>query len=295
MKITSIFILTATFFFLNLFVIPAYAQKDSTLVKIVTKDQNEFVGKIISQDDEKIILKTDFFGELTIKKDVIIKITEIDPAKIIGGELWDDNPQATRYLWTPNGYGLKSGEGYYQNIWVLYNQVSVGLSDYFSFSFGIIPLFLFGLGLEANPLWIVPKVSIPLEKDKVNFSGGAFMGVILGQSDSGFGIVFSTLTFGDKNQNLNLGLGWGYAGGDWADYPIINLSGMLRVTPRGYLLSENYFLNFGDDFNMTIISFGFRHMVKKVGLDFGLYIPLSSQMDEFFGFPVLGITIPFNK
>jgi hypothetical protein len=293
MKTTFITYLTAIIFFLSLITKPLFGQEDSTLVKIVTKDQNEFVGIIISEDDEKIILKTDSFGDISIKKDVIIKRTEIDPSKIIGGELWDDNPQATRYLWTPNGYGLKSGEGYYQNIWVLYNQVSLGLSDNFSFSFGIIPLFLFGAGLDANPLWIVPKVSIPIVEDKVNFSGGAFMG-ILGQSDSGFGILFSTLTIGDRNQNLNFGIGWGYAGGDWGDYPIINLSGMLRVTSRGYLLTENYLLRFGDDSDMTVISFGLRYMVKKVGLDFGLYIPMSNQMDEFFALPVLGVTIPFK-
>lgn len=265
-------------------------QESQKLTKIETKDGNEFVGILMSEDSVKVVLQTEALGEINIKKDVIKKRTEIDPSKIIGGELWDDNPQATRYLWTPNGYGLKAGEGYYQNIWVLYNQVSVGMSENFSMSAGIIPLFFFAL--DFSPVWIVPKFSIPLAKDKVNMSAGAFVGTILGESESGFGIVFSTLTLGNRNNNWNFGLGWGYAGGEWADRPIINISGMARGSAHGYFLTENYYIPQAE---MVLLSGGYRYMAKNVGIDFGLYLPISSEVGDFIVFPLLGITIPFES
>jgi hypothetical protein len=253
--------------------------------KVETKDGNEFIGTIIREDDKTIVLKTQILGEITINRENILRIREIDQSKIIEGVLWDDNPQSSRYLWTPNGYGLKEGEGYYQNIWVLYNQLSYGLSDYFSVSGGLIPLFLFGEG-GNTPAWIVPKFSIPISAEKVNIAAGAFVGTVLGENDANFGIVFSTLTLGNRNSNVNLGLGWGYAFGSWSDKPIINLSGMARISPRGYLMTENYYIE-----TTVILSGGYRFLTKKVGIDFGLYL----FVDEGFGFPVVGVTIPFEK
>lgn len=262
-------------------------------VKIETKDGNEFVGVIVEEDDTKVVLKTEFFDEITIKKEIIAKRRLVESAKLVEGELWDDNPQSSRYLWTPNGYSLKEGEGYYQNIWVLYNQVSYGFTDHFSASVGVVPILLLGAEI-LGPVWLVPKFSIPLKKDIINMSAGAFIGNVAGESEAGFGIFFSTLTLGNRNTNLNLGLGWGYAGGDWARNPIVNISGMYRTSPRGYIITENYFASFDND-NLIIFSLGYRYMAKKVGIDFGLYLPISSIIEDNVAIPIVGITIPFSK
>jgi len=58
--------------------------------------------------------------------------------------------------------GLHKGEGYYQNIWVFWNQASFGVTENFSLGFGIIPLFLFGGEAgQYSPIWVVPKLSYP--------------------------------------------------------------------------------------------------------------------------------------
>jgi hypothetical protein len=284
------------FFFGSIFIVMpilvfSQTQEIKDLVIIETKDGNEFIGTIVSEDEEKIILKTEVLGEITIKKAVIVKRRVVKSTNLVEGVLWDDNPQSSRYLWTPNGYGLNEGEGYYQNIWVLYNQFSYGFSNYFSMSVGLIPLFLFQAGV--TPMWIVPKFSLPIVEDKVNMAAGAFIGALAGESEAGFGIVFGTLTLGDRNKNLNFGFGWGYAGGDWANKPIINVSGVARVSARGYLLTENYYIPV-EDYPLVILSGGYRFMTKKVAIDFGLYIPISSEMDGFVGIPIVGLTIPFG-
>jgi hypothetical protein len=291
MRTKGLRLLAALFVLLSIFTINVFGQEEQKLVKIETKDGNSFIGFIINETDEIVVLKTETFGDITLKKSTIKKITEIEANKIKDGELWEDNPQSTRYLWTPNGYGLKEGEGYYQNIWVLYNQFSYGFSDYFSFSAGVIPLFLFSAGF--TPVWAVPKFSIPIVKDKVNLSAGAFLGTLLGEDNSNFGIVFSTLTLGDRNKNINFGLGWGYMEDEWSDNPIINVSGMIRLSPRGYFLTENYFFPIEDE-SLGLLSLGYRHMIRTVGLDFGLYLPISSEVSDFVAIPIVGITLPLN-
>lgn len=269
----------------------AQNQKDTTLVRIETKDGNEFMGEIVGQDSTKILLKTEKFGELAILKSEIKQQEKVSVEQIIDGKLWFANPQSTRYFWSPNGYGLKKGEGYYQNIWVLWNQFSYGVSDNFSLGGGIIPLFFFGGG--PTPVFITPKISIPIEKDKFNLGAGALIGTVLGESGTSFGIVYGISTFGTPNNNVSFGLGYGFAGGEWASSPLININGMFRLSSRGYFITENYYISGGGE-NVVLISLGGRWIIKKAALDFGLFIPVA-DIGSFVAVPWLGFTIPFSK
>jgi hypothetical protein len=265
---------------------------DSILVKIETKDGNEFIGRIISEDAAHMLLYTNELGQLDIPMGFIKTRTTVNASRIVDGSLWFDNPQSSRYFWSPNGYGLKKGEGYYQNIWVLYNQVSVGVTDYFSIGAGIVPLFLFAG--TSTPIWVIPKFSIPVVKDKFNLGIGVIAGVVAGETNAGFGILYGVATLGNRDHNVNIGLGWGYAAGSWAQRPLISVSGTTRLSARSYLISENYYINL-DDHSMVLLSLGGRSFIKKVGIDYFLVAPLESGIDNFFAIPVLGITIPFGN
>lgn len=273
---------------------PACAQqRDSTSVfHVKTVDGNEYIGKIIEEDTEKLRLKTDKLGELTLRKIDISSINAVNVTQIKNGSYWFENPQSTRYFWSPNGYGLKKGEGYYQNIWVLFNQFSVGVTDNFSLGGGMVPLFLFSAGV--TPAWLTPKISIPVETDKFNLGIGGLFGAVLGESNTGFGIVYGLTTFGSRDKNLSLGLGYGYAGGDWANAPTVTISSMIRTGQRGYFLTENYYIGTGDDY-LVLLSLGGRRIIHKAGLDFGAFIPIAKNIDSFIAIPWLGFTIPFGN
>ncbi|HMP99030.1 MAG TPA: hypothetical protein PKC24_04560 [Cyclobacteriaceae bacterium] len=101
--------------------IASFAQtNDSTLYRVETKDGNEYVGYIVWQDADEIRLQTERLGTISIKKIDIRQMRPASTKQIKSGELWFENPQSTRYLWQPNGYGLKRGEAYFQNIWVFF-------------------------------------------------------------------------------------------------------------------------------------------------------------------------------
>lgn len=264
-------------------------QEGGQKYQVQTRDGNEFMGVLIFEDENEIRLLTEALGEIRLLKSNIVRMKIIEEGNIRDGILWPDNPQSTRYFWAPNGYGLEKGESYYQNIWVLYNQVTFGLTNNFSLSGGMIPLFLFQAGV--TPVWVVPKFSIPLEKEKINLGAGAFVGALLGEGES-FGILFGALTLGSPDKNISFAMGWGYAGSEWANSPLINVGVMLRAGPKGYFISENYFIPLGGS-SAVILSAGGRSIIRNVGLDYGLFVPLADG--EILGIPFLGVTIPFGK
>lgn len=270
----------------------AQNNQDSIKSQIETVDGNEYIGIILEETSETIRIKTDKLGELSIPRSEIKRITQLGIIKSVGGAYWLDNPQATRYFWAPNGYNLKSGEGYFQNVWVLFNQAVYGFTDHFSGGVGVMPLFLFGG--TATPAWLMAKFSVPVIENKFNLGAGALVGTVVGEENTGFGILYGISTFGSKDKNLNIGLGWGFAGGEMARNPTVNISGMIRTGAKGYFITENYFIGTPDIF-VLITMLGGRSIIRRVGLDYGIVIPISSEMDGFVAAPWLGFTIPFGE
>jgi hypothetical protein len=271
----------------------AQGTQDSIKSQIETMDGNEYIGIILNQSPESIRLKTEVLGEITIPRTEIKRITPLSATKSKGGVYWLDNPQATRYFWAPNGYNLKAGEGYYQNVWVLFNQAVVGLTDYFSAGIGMVPLFLFEGA--PTPIWVTAKFSLPVVENKFNLGAGALLSTVVGEdANASFGILYGISTFGSKDRNLNIGLGWGFADGEMAKNPTLNISGMIRTGARGYFITENYLIGTPDE-TVVISMIGGRRIIKRVGLDFGMVMPFSSEMDGFVAIPWLGLTIPFGQ
>lgn len=266
---------------------------DSTrIVRVETIDGNIFVGFVVTEDSSALVIKTETLGKIKIPRNNIKSKTELKEVKKVGSEFWLPNPQSSRYFWAPNGYGLEKGSSYYQNIWILYNQFSIGLSDNFSMGAGMLPLFLFGG--SATPFWIVPKFSIPVVENKFNVGTGAFLGTIIGEQTGVFGLLYGTATFGSRDKNLSLGLAYGFADGEWMKVPIINVSYLVRTGPKGYFVSENYVISFDGEV-VVLISAGGRSIIRNIGLDYSLWIPLGAEMGSFIAIPFIGITIPIAR
>ena len=282
---------TLIFSFALIFVITssAYAQQ-SDLYRVETTDGNTFVGQLISETDEAITILTESAGEITISRKNIRKMTLLENDQMREDGYWHDNPQSTRYLFAPNAIGLRKGEGYYQNTWILFNNVNYGITNNFSLGAGTVPLFLFGS--SSTPFWIMPKLSIPVANDLVHLSAGALIGGVIGEEDGSGGLLYGTGTVGDTNKNLTLGLGYAYGGGEISSTPVVNISGMYRTGQSIYFISENYFIP--DTDAGGLVSFGVRWAPENFAVDFALLRPLE-DFGGFVGLPWLGLTIPFGR
>jgi hypothetical protein len=104
---------------------------------------------------------------------------------------------------------------------------------------------------------------------------GMLSGTVLGEENSGFGIAYGLTSFGTRDRNYTLGLGYGYADGDWANQPTVSFSALICTSNRGYFLTENYYIGMGED-PLVLLSIGGRRIVKKVGTDFGLFMPIAN-------------------
>ncbi|PSL01414.1 DUF1292 domain-containing protein [Cecembia rubra] len=294
MKIKSMVIFWLLLSFILLPVTENYGQdyqEEIQIYRVKTRDGNEFIGQITQEDDEKLVIATEKFGNVTIRKTDVLTRELINSGQMKDGKLWFENPQSTRYFFSPNGYGLKPGESYYQNVWIFFNQFSFGITENFSMSAGIVPLFLFAGA--PTPVWLNPKFSIPVVKDKYNVGAGALLGTVIGGGGA-FGILYGVNTFGNRDKNITLGLGWGFSDGEIANSPTITLGGMIRTGPRGYFLTENYIINTGFE-TFGMLSFGGRRIIGDVGLDYGLILPISGNFDSFIAVPWLGLTVPLRK
>jgi hypothetical protein len=267
--------------------------RDSTrTVRLETIDGNIFIGYVVSEDSLNLILKTESLGDLKIPLNNIKSRSELKELKKVGSEYWLPNPQSSRYFWAPNGYGLEKGSAYYQNIWILYNQFSFGLSDNFSIGAGMLPLFLFAGA--STPVWIAPKLSIPIVENKFNVGTGALLATTIGAQSGGFGLLYGTSTFGSRDKNISLGLAYGFAGGDWLKVPVINASCLIRTGPKWYFISENYFITIEGE-TIALISLGGRSIMRNISLDYSLWIPVGMDIESFIAVPFLGVTIPMNR
>ncbi len=295
---TKIF-LSGCFAFLCLLIYtPSFSQIEidtAKLTRVVMKDGNEFYGYIYIQNETIVTLKTEILGNLDIPRNQIKLIENVQDALIVQGDVWLKNLQATRYFWAPNGYGLEKREGYYQNVWVLFNQASIGITKNFSIGAGTIPLFLFDGA--PTPVFAVPKFSFQVIENKLNFGGGAIVGTILGGDEffetGAFGILYGVGTVGNKDANATIGVGYGFAEGDFSNYPIITFGALKRIGKRSYFLTENYFISL-DNAKIGLISLGGRTVWQRVSIDYGFVIPVSEDIGAFIAIPWLGFSVPFQ-
>lgn len=269
----------------------AQIEIDTIRYQITTSDGNKYLGTIVHQDSESILFNADVLGEITIPKKEVLRLEQVKLGHtgVYESQLWPYHIQSSRYFFNPSGYGIKKGEGYYQNTWIFFNQVSYGLTDHFSIGAGVVPLFLF-FG-APTPVWVMPRFSIPIAENKFNLGLGGLFGTIAGVDNTGFGLVNGVATIGTRDKNISIGLMYGLADGDLTRLPLITLSGLLRTGERGYLISELFLLP-GE--GGGVFSFGARRLIQRVGLDFGGFVFLG-DMDGPTTLPWLGVSVPFGQ
>lgn len=255
--------------------------------QVKTTDGSRYIGKIITEGDTSITLSTQNVGEIAILKRHIKKIDRFDTSRMKDGKYWFENPNKTRNLFGPTGYNLEEGEGYYQNFMVLLNSFNVGITDNVSVGGGIIPIG-FGSGLGFI---FTPKFGIPVREDEFNAGGGLLYAHLWGEHA---GIVYGIGTYGNTDNNFTLGLGYGFANGEWTNYPIVTMSGMLRIDRKFGLVTENWIIPTEYE-TITIFTYGLRYISEGVTVD--LCFLLTGEISDSFpiGFPIVGVMIPFGR
>lgn len=260
---------------LILFTINIVGQTDSskTITRLELSDGSILIGKILSEDIASIQFITQSEIEITINK-TSIKKRELISGENFDGEFWRDDPNSTRLFFAPTGKMLKSGDGYFSVYEIFFPFIAVGITDYLILSggFSLVP------GADNQLLYVAPKIGFISTTD-FNLAGGILY-IKIPDNDKGIGVMYSVGTYGNQKSSLSLGIGYGFAGGDLANNPIIMIGGELRLSKSIKMITENWIIT-GEE--AGIYSFGLRFFGENLAADFGFIYPGESSN----GFPFL--------
>lgn len=250
------------------------------LIKLI--DNSEFVGKFIERTPEYFVFKTTALPRLQVPFDRVVSIKELTAANMKGNVYWAPNPRPTNYFFWPSAINLKKGEGYFQNNMLFLNSVHYGITDNISIGGGLEFLTLFA----GSPLlFFTPKITFPVGK---NFHAGGGLLLLTVPDEGSGGFVYGSATAGTIEHNVSGSLGFAFAGDEFATTPLINISGMTRVSRKLMLMSENWIIPISDE-TVTAFSFGVRFLGDKIAADVGLVYSPQTETP----FPVAGFSVKF--
>ena len=277
----------------------AFAQTDTTLTKSVvgkrwiveTRDGSVIQGVYLGQAEGGIRLMTDSAGELVIPHTQIKSTRIVDQSQFRDGQYWFENPNATRYLFTPSAYSLKKGEAYYQNTYLVLNSFNIGITDNITMGGG----FEMISTITGNPVFfLTPKATFKVSK-KWRAGGGVLYANAVGLENdfSGLGIGYGIATYGNSDDNATLGLGYGFVDRDFSTRPMVTLSGMKRVGRRIAFVTENWFVPI--DSYSGIFSYGIRFMGERITVDLAFLNNRDIASDIAIGVPYLDFVVKFGR
>jgi small nuclear ribonucleoprotein (snRNP)-like protein len=260
--------------------VPIDTIKKTERVVVKMNNGDEFRGKIISRDQNMIVLETTN-GTLNLISSNVRSIN-IDSYK---GRFRFPNSNETRYFFGPSAIPIKKGKGYYQNVLLTTNFVNYGLFKNVSIGGGVEFISL----LLGSPVWfLTPKVGFKVSENS-HVGGGFIMAGFSGSGTSTLG--YGVYTFGNSESNLTVGAGYGLISGEFSNRPTIMVSGTHRIGNNAALLMENYFIPVGVTTNY-VGTFGIRLLAPKNSFDFGLiFIP--EILDVIPALPFIGYTRSF--
>tara|TARA_B100000953_G_C17980018_1_gene408809 strand:+ start:139 stop:1044 length:906 start_codon:yes stop_codon:yes gene_type:complete len=273
-------------------------EPDSTgqQVEIITRDGNEYIGEIVSENEQEIVLKTPSDITLTIPKNKILKRNEFS-GKVVEGKLFRPDPNKSMYMFAPSAYPIGDQKSYCRDFCLFFPSFNGGFGNNISVQMGA---FWFPTApIDQIPLVGSVKMSLPSDVD-AQFAGGIMYIRFPGndfRSSTGMGFTFVTGTIGDNFTHASATLGWGYTQfeGDWEfmDDPIFVLAGNYRMSENFALVFEGWFTpekTIIDDMAPKMVSI--RFFGKRFSFDFGGLYLFPEQ--EGLPFPLINFTYYYN-
>ena len=268
---------------------PARAQLDSSRVakvyRLTLNDGSEIIGSIVKEDSVQVEFQSVSKIMMLVPRNQIEAIVPL-AGSVADGEFRRSDPNYTRLFFAPTGRALKSGQGYFSAYEIFFPFVAIGIGDVVTLAGGmsLIP------GAESQIFYFAPKIT-PFHLQNFDLSAGVLYVNAFESNFSGGGIVYGVGTYGSSDNALTLGLGWGFAGGEIANKPILLLGGEIRLSNSIKLVSENW-IPPGTD--LVVYSFGIRFFGENLAADLGFIRPSKMETSGFPFIPWIGFAYNFG-
>jgi hypothetical protein len=166
------------------------------------RDGTTIIGTFDREEQGNIYIKDMQGKEVYIPSVMIAQKHEVTDDNLRNGEYWFPNLHDTRYFFAPTGFGLRKGEGYFNNLYYMFWQAQFGITDEFSIGGGT--------SFLGMPATLNAKYSFNIQND-INMALGYFwVGNLFwkGNDRTFVSMPFAVVTKGSKENNITLGLGF---------------------------------------------------------------------------------------
>lgn len=242
--------------------VPAQVVPGDTLVEVRLADGSTLYGRVVEVEGDRIVLQTEAGARVELERAQIRSLTPVR-GRVRGGEVWMDDPHATRLFFAPTGRSLAAGEGYFGVYELFFPFLTFGVTDRVTVTGGtpVIP------GLIGEFAYVGPKLLV-VDAPRTKISAGVLTGIFEGGMA---GVAYGVGTWGDTDRSLTGGAAWGFSSGgggsDVSSEPLLMVGGEARTGRRTKLLTENYFV-LGE--SSVAVSGGIRFWGERLSADAGL-------------------------
>jgi hypothetical protein len=284
---------------------PRPAGKLST---ITFKDGQKLTGMVVSRVNGELelrlgtgeVIHLDASAIASVEADTVHHVTE-------EGKVWFEDPNRTRYFYSPSAMMLRKGEAHFSQKELAISSFGIGIIDYLSIEVAsALPGFFAGanginflLSIKAGAqiadrFWLAigtHALTLP-----ALFSSGTASGIPVG------GLYFGSVTYGDRDFHITLSAGMPYfLKPPQLLYPIITVSGFIRVGESVGLMSENWFLTEVSTIDQTPADrwtlaqiLGVRLMGQHFATDLGFLLIETNKGFDPVPFPIPWVDFTYN-
>jgi hypothetical protein len=243
-----------------------------TVYEIRLRDGSVLVGRIVADQGATLTVQTQAGLTVTLQRDQVVSITERS-GRVVDGQVWPQDPHATRLFFAPTARAVPRGEGYFGVYELFLPFVSYGVTDRFTISAGtpIIPDYI------GQIFYFAPKYEFMRAP-----GASAAVGVLAfiapkEELDGSAGLVYGVGTFGSPDGAVTVGATVPFIAttddSDLGNDPVFMIGAEARTGIRTKLISENYFVP-GEG---ALVSAGMRFFGERLSADFGVGLAVGSE------------------
>lgn len=253
---------------------PAAAQTDNvaapiaqdTVLEVRLSDGSVLFGRVTAQTADEVTLQTQGGATIRLRRDQVVSIGPLR-GRVVNGQVWREDPHATRLFFGPTARAVPQGEGYLGVYELFFPFVTYGVTDRFTISGGT-PVVPEAIG---QVFYLAPKYEV-LRTPTASAAVGVLALFATGQEEFGSaGLLYGVGTFGGADRALTVGATVPFIAADGesdvGDQPAFMVGGEARISRRTKFITENYFVA-GE--SGALVSGGVRFFGERLSADFGL-------------------------
>ncbi|MBD3286189.1 hypothetical protein GF359_06650 [candidate division WOR-3 bacterium] len=282
---------------------------DPDMVQIITTtDGADYIGRVSEIKGGDVTFElVEPDADTVLALEEIEAIREVSAADIRNGKYWFPNPNASRIVIAQTGRTIPARHGYIADFEILLPLAAYGITNNLSIAAGGTIINRLTSYTSFAAFWILPKVGFDIGNKMAIAGGGGWIHALGVEEDfQDVGFLYGALTLGEPDACLTFGTGYGFSRSrhfqagqgyrhdiELPDVPGLLLGGEYRLSRQFSILSENYLIHDGEEFQ-PIMGYGVRAFGEKYSADIILYNVFGySGLPAFPGIPFIGIVWNF--